>query len=111
MALALLISFGNAPSAHFHPEDPDHDHDHAELLQDHHEVPGPHLEAADHDETAQFLNWLAGDGSTEQKLFAELVAAISISPTPAHQHHKPLLALRNHDPPSLRLLPARAPPA
>jgi hypothetical protein len=108
--LALLLAFGQAPSAHFHPLDPGHDHDHAAVASHRGAPAGAHLESADHDQTARYLNWVAGDGSSAPKLFALTTNAFRALPLPSARARAAKVNARNHDPPRRHRLPARAPP-
>jgi len=113
--LALLISFSQAHLDHFHPGDPDHGHDHlasarvAEELDDHdHESV---LDAPDHDSTARLKDWLAGDGSTPSKQYAESVSLLDALALVVVERSVSIVSLRNHDPPAFRVEPARGPPS
>jgi hypothetical protein len=122
LVLALLISFSRAPQDHFHSADPDHTHSHSHSHHDPgHEADSGYkavhgsgeleLEAPDHDSTAQFKDWLAGDGSAAAKQSVEPLAATTSLPALTEQRRSlAVLSVRNHDPPTIAVHPARPPP-
>jgi hypothetical protein len=114
LILALLLSFGKAPYDHFHPEEPEHDHEHHAPLQSFARSYEADGEAAwteeDHDASARWKDWLAGDGNAPSKEHAE---AVSFSPSEtlvARERAIAIVTLRNHDPPLVYSQATRAPP-
>jgi hypothetical protein len=126
LVLILLISFSRAPHDHFHPADPDHAHSHHERahVAVHHsselelgelelgelELGELELEAPDHDSTARFKDWLAGDGKAAAKQYAETATANSVAGLVQRRRPVTVLSVRNHDPPTIFIHPARPPP-
>ena len=110
-AVALLLSFAQAPFAHMHRRDPDHQHatlmphTHLRLLSDQH----PALRGGD-DNDVQPVNWIVLANAFAQPFIAVVSQSELISPsTVAYQCLRPPEP-KSHDPPGLISLPPRGPP-
>lgn len=111
----LLLAFAQAPFLHVHDRDHGHEHSHG-FAHAHSHWPlehsdNPALEAHDHDSDARFLDWIAGDGTSDTRLAAALPVEIVIPDLIEHRGLAPGFTPRNHDPPWRVSLKARAPPA
>ncbi|MBI3211051.1 MAG: hypothetical protein HYZ37_19370 [Candidatus Solibacter usitatus] len=111
-ALALLLSFAQAPFAHTHRNDPDHGHatlmphSHASLLAGLHPV----LQGPDDDDDVTSMEWVLLKLSVPQLFVAESSERTFALPPPARQKILRAPEPRAHDPPGLSKLPPRSPP-
>lgn len=118
LSLAVQAAALSAPLVHAHPEDHDTDHHRAREVHTHwaghgssHDSPdGPTFDAAEHDR-AVFLNAFVAVPRTPSSAPALTLTAFAL-PVPAERPaHRGIEVVRSHDPPPIRSLPARAPPA
>lgn len=112
----LFAASLEAPFAHFHPDDPDHHHatgfGHFHLaFATHVDVPGElEIEEKDEDETAVWQEWAPAASPRVTIAYAEAPAAPLWTPALIAVGVAADFEPRSHDPPSLRLPPARSPP-
>jgi hypothetical protein len=113
---SLLVAFAQAPFDHTHDSDPYHEH--AEGLIHAHahweaEAPnGSAVASPDHDGDVRFKEWFCFEGKTQIPFVGSLpMAPPAAKLTLAVSHSIADFAPRSHDPPFLRILQSRAPPA
>jgi len=108
LAALLVDTFLHAPFDHFHPGDPAHDHDHRFAYHEHSSLPA--FECADHDEDAQWWNWLGDDAGLRG--FTAIVLRTTTARVLLRRRAvgRGLVRPRAHDPPVRGILAPRAPP-
>jgi hypothetical protein len=108
LAVLLLDTFLHAPFEHFHPGDPAHDHDHRFVHHEHSSLPA--FECPDHDEDAQWCDWLGDDAGLRG--FTEVVLCTTTAPGLLNRRAaaRALVRPRAHDPPVRGIFAPRAPP-
>lgn len=105
-----------APFAHFHPDDPEHHHAtgfaHTHLaVHEHQDQAGvPKIEPHDDSELTIFLEWTPAASQRVVVTYMEAPPALTVEPVIVLLGSAPEFRPRAHSPPSVRLLPARAPP-
>ena len=110
-AVALLVSFAEAPFGHTHRRDPDHQHAsliphaHLRLLADQH----PAVRGPD-DDDVQPVNWVVLANASAQPFVAVASESELISPSTVEYQCLRPPEPQAHDPPGLISLPPRSPP-
>ena len=118
LALAIQAAAVTAPLVHAHPDDHATDHHGGRAIHSHwaghaetaHHPDSPAVETEDHDRALSLGAFVAEAVSTWPAP-APIVASFAL-PVPAERRaHRRIEVVRSHDPPGVRSLPSRAPPA
>jgi hypothetical protein len=110
LASLLLATAIHAPLDHVHPGETAHDHDHDQRFAQHHRSTTPAWESRDHDDDAQWRDWLSDETGSRQLAPVILSLAAYSAALPLRSLATPVVRPRSHDPPVRGLLPARSPP-
>ena len=118
----VLLAALYAPFVHAHPDDHDTDHHDGPAVHAHfaaHRTPAHALDDHDHDGTAVeaddhdravFLQGFVAAPTASVHILPAIVDAVELATPEERASDQPLLVAHGHDPPSVLLLPSRAPP-
>lgn len=118
LSLAFQAAVLSAPLVHAHPDDHSTDHHGGRAVHSHwaghaqpyHAAGTPELESADHDR-AVFLGAFAAVPARSLPALGVTHGFFVLQALAERAAHQVIEIVHGHDPPSLRLLPPRAPPA